>query len=280
MLHFKTIATTFAAMSVFALSGAAGAADSASGFYLAYSPGSFVQYLAVNDTGRNVSGYLEAIRATPGAAAGITRTQTFGRSNDGSLAFGAYTATRTSNGFTLTSMTQQGQVMQQTFARASVAAINASIAALSSSVNRTREQSAQSSAKTEIRNYDAGSADDSARLGKAQAAVDAASVDLTAAQAAADRLAAIARQYRADANATLDKPGVRLAQNQERINAMKIADDAEQNVVNAQRSVNVAQSAAIGAKAEVLRLRSRIAEAADRARALSSHLAKNDAVGP
>jgi hypothetical protein len=280
MLHLKTIVTTFAALSVFALSGAAGAADSASGFYLAYSPGAFVQYLAVNDTGRDVSGYLEAIRATPGAAAGITRTQTFGRSNGASLAFGAYTATRTSNGFTLTSMTQEGQVIQQSFTRASVAAINASIAALSSSVNRTRAQFAQSNVKAEIRNYDAVSADDSARLGKAQAAVDAATIDLTAAQAAADRLAAVARQCRADANAAIDKPGVSLAQNQERINAMKIADDAEQSVVNAQRSVNVAQSAVIGAKAEVLRLRSRIADAADRSRALSSHLATNDAVGP
>jgi hypothetical protein len=61
---------------------------------------------------------------------------------------------------------------------------------------------------------------------------------------------------------------------------MKIADDAEQNVVNAQRSVNVAESAVLGAKAEVLRLHTRIADAAERARTLGSHLATNDSVGP
>jgi hypothetical protein len=203
MLNLKTIATTLATTSVFALCGAAGAADSESGFYLAYSPGAFVQYLAVTDTGRDVSAYLEAIRATPGASTGITRTQIFGRRNGGALAFGAYTATRTPNGFTLTSMTQEGQVIQQSFARTSVAAINASIAALSTSVNRTRAQYAQSNVKAEIRNYDAASADDSARLGKAQSAVDAATAELTAAQATADRLAAIARQTRADANAAI-----------------------------------------------------------------------------
>ena len=280
MMNVKTISTTLAALSVFAFSGAAGAADSQSGFYLAYSPGIFVQYLSVSDTGRDESGYLEAIRATRGASAGVTRTQTFGKRNGAALSFGAYTATKTANGFTLTAITQEGRVVQQSFARTSVAAINASIAALSTSVDRSRAQFAQSNAKTEIRNYDASSAEDSARLAKAQAAVDAATAQLVSAQTIADRLAALARQARADANAALDKPGVSLAQNQGRIDAMKIADDAEQNVVGAQRSLNGAQNSVASAKAEVLRLRLRIAEANDRARALGGHLATNDAVGP
>ncbi len=275
----KMISTTLAAVSVFAFSGAARAADSQSGFYLAYSPGIFVQYLSVNDTGRDVSGYLEAIRATPGASAGVTRTQTFGKRNGTALSFGAYTATKTANGFTLTAIMQDGRVVQQSFARTSVAAINASIAALSTSADRNRAQFAQNNVKAEIRSNDNSSAEDSAQLVKAQAAVDAATAQLVSTQTIADRLATLARQARADANAAIDKPGVSLAQNQGRIDAMKIADDAEQNVVSAQRNVNGAQNSVMTAKAEVLRLRLRIAQASDRAHALG-HIATNDAVGP
>lgn len=279
MMNVKTISTTLAALSVFAFSGVAGAADSLSGFYLAYSPGIFVQYISVNDTGRDVSGYLEAIRATPGSTPAISRTQTFGKGNGAALSFGAYTATKTANGFTLTEITQEGRVVQQSFARTSVAAINASIAALSMSVDRSRAQFAQRNLKAEIRTNEAMSAQDSAQLAKAQAALDAANAQLVSTQTVADRLSAIARQARADANAAIDKPGVSLAQNQARIQAMKIADDAEQNVVNAQRNLNGAQTAVITAKAEMQRLHLAIAQATDRARTLG-HLGTNDAVGP
>ena len=278
-MMIKTISTTLAALSVFAYGGVARAAESQLGFYIAYSPGVFVQYLSVNETGRDVSGYLEAIRATPGAAAGVTRTQTFGKRNGSALFFGPFTATKTANGFTLTAMTPEGRVVQESFARTSVAAINASIAALSSSVDRSRAQFAQSNLKADTRTSDASSTDDSAQLAKAQAAADSANAQLVAAQTVADHLSALARQARADANAAIDKPGVSLAQNQGRINAMKIADDAEQSLVSAQRNVNGAQNYVMTAKAEVLRLRLRIAQSNDRTHA-TGHLATNDAVGP
>ena len=61
---------------------------------------------------------------------------------------------------------------------------------------------------------------------------------------------------------------------------MKIADDAEQSVVAAQRSVDVAAAALDSAKSEAGRLRGRIAASAERARALATRLAGSQTYGP
>ena len=208
------------------------------------------------------------------------RSQTFARNSGNVLSFGNASATRTSDGYTLTWITAEGKLAQQHFVRSSVGAVNAAIAALASSVNRNREQTDIASARAQWRTYTATAGDDTARLARAQAALDAATVAVADAQRAEDRLTGLSKKARADANAAIDKPGVSLALNQSRIDAMRTADDAEQSVVAAQRSFNVATSALDAAKAEVVRLRGRIADNTERARALTAHLGSGETYGP
>lgn len=260
MFNRRTIATGAVAVSAFALSMAPSFGDTLSGFYLAVSPGISVEYLSLIDTGPAVTGYMEAIRAAPTSVEGQTRVQTFSRGGAGILSFGSSTAIRTSNGYTVTSMTPQGQLVQQRFVRSDARAVNAAILALSVSVSRNRVKSQLDAARADARALNVTSSDDVARLTKAQLAVDAASAQLTDAQRTADRLSLLSRQARADANAAIDKPGVSLAQNQGRITAMKTADDAEQNVIIAQRTAAAAATSLAAARAEVARLRLRIAD--------------------
>ena len=267
MRNLKTVVSSAVALSALVATVAPGFADTESGFYLANSPGNSVQYLSLIDTGRFVSGYLEAIRVTPATADGQTRVQTFSSPGTGALSFGTSMAVRTANGYILTSMTPEGQVVQQRFAKANAQTVNAAILALSVSVSRARAKSQLDSARASARTYSAMSSDDAARLAKAQIAVDTASAQLSDAQRSADRLSTLARQARADANAAIDKSGVSLAQNQSRIAAMKTADDAEQSVIIAQRTANIASNALGVARAEVARLRLQMANVPEQTRA-------------
>jgi hypothetical protein len=248
---------------MFASGGAAGSAGSNSGFYLASRPGTFVFYLSLTDSGSAVSGYLEAIRASRSGPDGQTRTQTFATYTRDALSFGNYTATRTPDGYTLTGMTPDGQVVQQHFVRSSVQEINKSIAALSASVNHARAQLAPPPAKTMATTPQRSaplSAADSGRLARAQAAIDAATAQVATSKDAIDRLAALARQARAEANAAIDEPGVTFAQNQKRVQAMNLADQAELTVVDARRQADVSAAALDAAKAAIADLRTRIAK--------------------
>jgi hypothetical protein len=279
MRHRKILAAAAIALSVGSVR-ATSYADTQSGFYLANRPGSFVQYLSLNDSGRSVSGFLEAIRAAGDAPDGQTRSQIFARSSGSALSFGNASAVRTSDGYTLTWMTPEGKLQQQHFVRSNVGAVNSAIAALASSVSHNRAQTGADSERAELRTYNASSVDDTARLARAQVALDAATSQVADAQRAEDRLAALAKKARADANAAIDKPGVSLAINQSRIDAMRIADDAEQSVVAGQRSVDVASGTLDAAKTEVNRLRVRIADSTEKARALSTRLAGAQTFGP
>jgi hypothetical protein len=280
MRHCKFLAAAAIALCGFSSVRAASYADTHAGFYLANRPGNFVQYLSLSDSGASVGGFLEAIRATTGTPDGQTRLQTFARTSGSSLSFGGASATRTSDGYTLTWMTPEGKLAQQHFVRSSVGAVNAAIAALAASVSRNRAQSDIASSRAQWRTYTASAGDDTARLGRAQAALDAATAAVSDAQRAQDRLTALSKKALADANAAIDKPGVSLAINQERIAAMRTADDAEQSVVAAQRSFDIATSALDVAKAEVARLRGRIADSTERARALAAHLGGGETYGP
>ncbi len=255
----------------------AAGADTAGPYYLAYRPGVSVQYLSLNESGANVSGYMEAVVPSATAAGGQSRVQTYSSSSGTTLSFGAFHARRTADGYTLTTMTRDGIIIEVRFVRSSALVVNASLVALSASVGRNRLAADRVSGNAELKDDNAISALDSLELAKAQIAIDTAAALLDTAQTKAQRLTASARQARVAANAAMDMSGVSLQQNQNRMVAMKMADDAEQNVTIARHSADLAATDVGTAKAAVVQLRLRIADVAARIRSLTAHLANDGA---
>ncbi len=249
-------------------------------YFLAYQPGVSVQYLALDNSGSNASGFLETVRLASAAPGGESRVQTFSNSGGSSLSFGTNRARRTAQGYTLTTMTQGGNIVELRFVRSTASAINASISALSTRVGRNRIAADRVSGNSQLKDNKTLSAIDVEQLAAGQVAIDAAATLLNAAQVKADRLRTSARQARLAANATIDETGVSLAQNQRRMVAMTIADDAEQAVIIAQHLADLAAMDYHTARAVVVQLRLRIADIAERSRILIARLASEGVTQP
>jgi hypothetical protein len=278
-MRSKSLAVAAIGLAVVAAGPSAGIADTQTGFYLARSPGS-VRYLSLDGSTESVTGFLEEITIDQSGSDGEVRTQTYARRAGNSLFFGNYTATRSAHGYTLTSVTRTGRNVQQHFIQTTVPAINASVDALSTLADRLRVRADIVSTKNQLTRYAAMSSLDAARLSSAQARFEEASLALGNAQRSADRLSALARVARTLANAAVDRPGVSLEENRNRINALTSADEAEQNAVIAQRASVLAANAVDVGTADVVALRSHLLESSERARSLNTRLASNDAVGP
>ncbi len=275
----KTVASIALAAASIACTTGSVLAHADSGFYLAYSPGKYVQYIALVRSGRNVSGYLEAIRVSAKSPDGQLRTQSFAKRNGESLVFGEAVASATSQGYVVSATAPNGSITQLRFLPASAQAVNAAITAQSASVSRARYLSDRSAASAEVRLYSKMSAEDSARLASAQSAIEAAAAALTESQRTGDHLSAVARQARLDADAAVNRPGVSFAQNQTRLIALRIADDAEQAVVVAQHVTDVAGAVVATTRAEIDKLRLHFAQAAARAGAIAARLAPDATTG-
>ena len=275
----KTIATVALAGAAIAGTASNVYAETNSGFFLAYSPGRYVQYIALDRSGRDVSGYLEAISVSPNSPDGQARTQTFAKRDGDSLVFGDAVASTTSQGYVVSATAPNGFITQVRFLPASPRDVNAAIAALSASASRARYVSERSAASAEVRSYSKMSVEDSDRLAAAQSAIETAAAQLSDSQRAGERLSAVARQARLDADAAVNRPGVSYAQNQSRLIALRIAEDAEQAVVVAQHVTDVASTVVGTARAEVGKLRLQFARAALRAQAIATRLAPGDAPG-
>jgi multidrug efflux pump subunit AcrA (membrane-fusion protein) len=240
------------------------------GFYLAVKPGVSVEYLSLNDTGIEVTGYLEQIVVSGTAPDGQVRTQTFAKRRDGVLTFGPHVLTRVARGYEMTSTSPDGRIEETVFVPVAPRSVNASIVALSTSVNRHRIEIDRLASAAALRTYSAMSADDSRRLARAQLEVASAAAELRRAQLAADRSSALARQARSLANAKIDEAGVSLEQNQSRLSAMNAADAAELNAVVAQRMADVAGTALNASVSNVATLQIHLAQISRMARALAT----------
>lgn len=266
------VAATVALM-CFGSSGSASAADTshtALGFYLDDSPGRFVEYLSVNESSHDVVGYFEAIHSSSSAADGQSRTQIFATLRGNVLSFGKYIAERTGEGFTLTAMSPEGEVVQRRFVRASVQSVNASIVAFQKSVILSRIRAAVVAKNVDMNRNETVSVDDAGLLRQAEAKVNAARAELDAARSVAERVSAAALKARVEANAAIEQPGASLAENQIRMAAMNLAGNAEQNEAVAEHRVDIAATALGTARAEVARLRSRGTGGVDRTQASAS----------
>jgi hypothetical protein len=256
MTKVKAVAAVAAAFSALMYGGAANGAESLTGVYLSNSPGK-VEYLSLTDSGQSAAvGFFEALHALSSVAV-PSRTKIFSTRVGNTLRFGRYTAMRTADGFILTSVSEDGGILQEHFIRSTVADVNNSVVALQESAIRHSKGDSRF-VKIGLSHGSSVSSSDTSQLWKAQADINTAQAQLSDAQDSASRMCTLATQARAAANAAINEPGVSLAQNQGRMQAMTRADEAEQNEVAAEhRLVAVA-----GARADVERLRSRVAKAA------------------
>lgn len=176
-------------------------------------------------------------------------------------------------------MTPQGRIVREHLLRSSPPAIDAAIVALSESVRRNRELADLLAAKAPLRNYEAQSADDLEHLMQAQAAIATAAAQKSEAQRVADGLAAAAREARSTADALTEQRGVRLADDETRTDAKRLAEETEQSAAVAQHLANLADATVVAARNEALRLQAHVTDINERTRALAGRLAGNVVAG-
>jgi hypothetical protein len=273
MIVFKRpTAATALAVSALLCSGAPSVAQTRSAEYVSVSPGLYVEYLSLIDSGNYVSGFLESVRISKFSPDGEERTlmSVSAKSNGDIIVFGDRTATRTAKGYMLTYAMSTGEAGQQEFTRSTIQQINTSIRDLSAGVKQNQTMSALAAAKAELSTISKSAITQAQRIAQLQSIIDAATVKQAALQHEAEPLVGIARALREKAMAMLDIAGASWTENQLRVAAMKNADDANETARIAQRDADASGETAAHARADLNDVRIRIARLNERARVLTA----------